>query len=318
MKLKFEIVLLIIAFILLSTLAYLELKLKQTGITPIRNPKYYPQYAVGSNNSILLYELKSGFSGLYDGYTVRLPVTNITINSDGFRDREYSVEKPNGTYRIIALGDSFMFGLGVELEAMLNKNSSIKYEVFNFGVPGYNTQQEIEMLKEKGLKYSPDMVIIGYLGNDIEETKIFENIRAKIKKEYQDSGLSETNISYKELDERTNSELNAYYKNITFDKAWQNIAVPLENLRNITLQKNIKVSMLFYNCPNGPFFENQTIKLELLSRKNGWLFINLAEVQGKEEQSRLILNQWDKHPNSYANMLYANYSSEKMKDAGTI
>ena len=210
-------------------LIFLELGEKKTGILPIENPRYFPDYSEDSDNSILFYQLRPGFSGLYDGYTVRLPVTNITINSDGFRDKEYPIEKPDKTFRIITLGDSFMFGLGVELEdsypkqleAMLNKNSPIKYEVLNFGVPGYNTKQEVEMLNEKGLKYSHDAVIIGYLGNDIEDSQLFQKIRLKLMDEYKNKNMSEMEIPYKELDKRINSEVMAYYNNITFDKAWQ-------------------------------------------------------------------------------------------------
>lgn len=35
-------------------------------------------------------------------------------------------------------------------------------------VPGYNTVAEVELLKEKGLKYKPDIVILGFLPNDLE------------------------------------------------------------------------------------------------------------------------------------------------------
>jgi lysophospholipase L1-like esterase len=40
--------------------------------------------------------------------------------------------------------------------------------VLNFGVSGYNTQQEVEMLKAKGLRYDPDLVILAYCLNDRE------------------------------------------------------------------------------------------------------------------------------------------------------
>ena len=39
-------------------------------------------------------------------------------------------------------------------------------EVLNFGVSGYNTQQEVETLREKGLRYSPDLVVLAVCVND--------------------------------------------------------------------------------------------------------------------------------------------------------
>ncbi|MEK6727439.1 MAG: hypothetical protein AABY28_02040 [Candidatus Omnitrophota bacterium] len=101
----------------------------------------------------------------------------ISINSDGFRGPEYPVPKPAKTLRIIMLGDSETFSfmlkqeesLASQLEKILNERSeSLHYEVLNFGVEGYNTFQELEQLKHKGLKYSPDLIILNYCLNDPE------------------------------------------------------------------------------------------------------------------------------------------------------
>jgi hypothetical protein len=73
------------------------------------------------------------------------------------------------------LGDSETFSymlmqnesLPAQLENLLNSNSKkMHYEVMNFGVEGYNTFQEMEMLKTKGLKYNPDLIILNYVLND--------------------------------------------------------------------------------------------------------------------------------------------------------
>lgn len=102
---------------------------------------------------------------------------NISVNSDGFRGREYSHLKLADTFRIIMLGDSETLsimlpqedGLAAQLEKVLNSTAGeINYEVFNFGVEGYNTFQELEQLKAKGLKYSPDLIILNYVLNDPE------------------------------------------------------------------------------------------------------------------------------------------------------
>lgn len=69
-----------------------------------------------SNNTELIVELVPDSTSLFDGFDVKLDrVTHVRINSRGFRDYEYTIEKPQNTYRIIVLGDSFTFGLGVEL-----------------------------------------------------------------------------------------------------------------------------------------------------------------------------------------------------------
>jgi hypothetical protein len=71
-----------------------------------------------------------------------------------------------------------MFGWGVSneecylilLSQRLNQSAPDGYhwEIINTAVPGYNTVMEVETLKEKGLQYSPDLVIIEYVGNDLD------------------------------------------------------------------------------------------------------------------------------------------------------
>jgi lysophospholipase L1-like esterase len=99
----------------------------------------------------------------------------VSINSDGFRDREYPVER-GASRRIIFLGDSLTFGWGVEksktfkdiLEARLSETRPT--EIINFGTGNYNTEQEVNLFLEKGLKYKPDLVVIFYFINDAEPT----------------------------------------------------------------------------------------------------------------------------------------------------
>jgi lysophospholipase L1-like esterase len=105
--------------------------------------------------------------------------TFIKINSEGLRDYEHRKDKDSTTFRILVLGDSITFGLGVNidesypklLEAMLNQNltggAQKKYEVINAGVDGYGTAQEYLYLQELGNRYRPDLVIVGLNYNDV-------------------------------------------------------------------------------------------------------------------------------------------------------
>lgn len=112
--------------------------------------------------------------------------THIELNSDGLRDREFSLEKDPETYRIISLGDSFAFGLSVELNKSYPKllESKLKeenVEVINMGLPGYGNGQELIYLEKYGLKYKPNMVMLGFYPNNdvidnlVNKKFIFEN-----------------------------------------------------------------------------------------------------------------------------------------------
>lgn len=102
----------------------------------------------------------------------------VIRNSEGFKDYEYRLEKRNGTFRIIALGDSFTEGYGVpindtwpkRLEKKLNQlNTLTQFEVLNFGEGGDDTFGELKKFEEKALKYNPDMVILQFYLNDVWE-----------------------------------------------------------------------------------------------------------------------------------------------------
>ena len=99
----------------------------------------------------------------------------VQTNSRGFRDLERNRRAKEGNFRIAIIGDSFCEAIQVErkesfgylLEQGLNRNG-IPAEVLNFGISGFGTAQEFELLRHRVLDYGPDLVILGmFLGNDI-------------------------------------------------------------------------------------------------------------------------------------------------------
>jgi lysophospholipase L1-like esterase len=97
-------------------------------------------------------------------------------NRLGYRDREWTVGKPAGVYRVVVLGDSIAAGYRVEereraFPALLERRlegagGSGAVEVLNFAVTGYNTDQEVETLRARALAFSPDLVLLAYCHND--------------------------------------------------------------------------------------------------------------------------------------------------------
>lgn len=130
-----------------------------------------------SSNNKIVYELKPNVSGTYIN-------SYVEINSKGVRDYEYQLTKSKNTFRIVGIGDSIMFGQGINLEdtflkvleKKLNENSlEYKYEVINFAVPGYNAAMEAETLKQKSLKYNPDLIILNSVSNDLHLPNFVRN-----------------------------------------------------------------------------------------------------------------------------------------------
>lgn len=123
---------------------------------------------VKSSNPDIVYQGRPGLAGIHEGSPVR-------TNRGGWREDEIPFEKPAGTFRILGLGDSVMFGWKVDereryldvLETRLNRQrGERRWETVALALPGYNLMIELEVLKRVGLRYDPDLIIYGFVGND--------------------------------------------------------------------------------------------------------------------------------------------------------
>lgn len=121
-----------------------------------------------STNPILSFEFKPG----YRSDDPNVPVHYRRINSHGFRDVEREYAKPPGTKRVILLGDSVVVGYGCgQIDQLMSRQLEALYdtagvEVLNLAVTGYCTRAEVELLKERGLAYDPDLVVLVFVEND--------------------------------------------------------------------------------------------------------------------------------------------------------
>jgi len=96
-------------------------------------------------------------------------------NRHGFREREFTAEKPKDVYRIAVIGDSLTFGQGIVendrfsnlLERRLNRSPG-GYQVLNFGRSGAETIDEVDILQRHVLGISPDFVLLQWYTNDVE------------------------------------------------------------------------------------------------------------------------------------------------------
>jgi lysophospholipase L1-like esterase len=120
-----------------------------------------------SGNPILGHELKPSFQASF-------PAGKASSNRQGLRDPDRTIAKPPGSRRILILGDSVVEGIGhVADEDTISRSLERLYgdgktEVFNLGTSGYCTFGEVELLKQKGLQYSPDVVVLVFVNNDFQ------------------------------------------------------------------------------------------------------------------------------------------------------
>jgi lysophospholipase L1-like esterase len=100
----------------------------------------------------------------------------IRINSRGLREREIGHEKPPGTFRILALGDSFVAGFEVAPEDVFTRAAErwlnergVRVEFVNAGHRGWGTDQSLLFLEDEGVRYRPDLVLYQWTENDRDD-----------------------------------------------------------------------------------------------------------------------------------------------------
>ena len=157
------------------------------GNVSVQRPFYLQEPDYETTGHQYLFDAKLGWRNIPD-YSAATHDRELNINSKGLRDRDYPYEKPAGTTRILALGDSFTWGYGVAdseiytevLERMYARQPTSEtpaaaresIEILNAGVSGWGNDQQYLFLIDDGLKYDPDIVVVGFflLNDPIENT----------------------------------------------------------------------------------------------------------------------------------------------------
>lgn len=100
---------------------------------------------------------------------------SFQTNSLGFRDQEYPKIKPDNTYRIIFLGDSFTEGFGISGEKtfpkiieqkLKEKVTNKNIEVINAGITGYSPLLEYLQLVTQILPLQPNLIVLNFSMTD--------------------------------------------------------------------------------------------------------------------------------------------------------
>ncbi len=139
------------------------------------------QSTIFEGDPLLLWRVKPNLSQAVWDFTV------LSTNSDGIRANYPTRTKPDGTFRIVCLGDSVTFGYRVPVvwperpteydptwlpfASLLEKelraaNPNHRIEAFPMAVPGYTTHQGLAWLRRDIDYVQPDILIISFGWND--------------------------------------------------------------------------------------------------------------------------------------------------------
>lgn len=135
---------------------------------PIAQPVQPAQPDLYQPSPVFGYHLKPSLTTTY-----RYPRTSdvlmpLVSNSDGFRSiREFGADDPR--LRVLVIGDSFVFGLGVPIEHRLTERLEAlepEWRVDNLGMPGWGLDLMIRALEHIGPKADPDVVVLAVYTDD--------------------------------------------------------------------------------------------------------------------------------------------------------
>lgn len=120
------------------------------------------------------HRMKPGLRGVLGNFAEF--TTQVRINQLGIRGPEVGPAQP-GVRRVLVLGDSFTFGMGVEepealpaqLAAELTRRG-VPSEGINAGIGGYGIPDEVRWFEQYGRGTRPDVIVLGvFTGNDLQD-----------------------------------------------------------------------------------------------------------------------------------------------------
>jgi len=158
------------------------------------------------HDPLLGWQQKPGYAGRFQSAEFD---TALRISAQGLREGQvFSVDSPR--FRVALMGDSFAWGHGVEEDERFGERLAAArgpdFEVINFSVAGYGTDQHFLRTRRDILAFDPDLVIVTFYVNDLIEVQQERNPFAlpKPRFELHEAGLELTNVPppYFDMDAR--------------------------------------------------------------------------------------------------------------------
>jgi len=265
--------------------------------------------AVRPVDGLLDYELIPSYEGTFKHALFQ-------TNQWGMHDKEYTMEKPPGTYRIAMIGASYQMGAGVDadqtfeavLEQRLNTERPLgeygKYEILNFAVGGYSVVQNVVLSKEKVSGFAPDIVfhtfhatedqrLIMHLTNTVQEEKPipYPDLREIIRQQGVTPDMVESEIR-KRLDP-------------TMDEV---IQWSFAKIAEACRKHNVKLVGIYVPTTReiGDVRQGRFNQLSHWAREAGYDAVwNLEGAYGEHDEASIQLAPWDQHLNARGHRLVA-------------
>lgn len=246
----------------------------------------------------------------------------ISINRLGMRDREYELEKAEGTYRIVLVGSSHEAGWGVTddetfenlFEDRLNREardgSATGFEVLNLSMGGLDIIQKRMQIDRLGYSLAPDAVIIAVCS--FEEKFLVEHLSTSLR--------AHIDLPYDELIHQIGrAKVTANNSDPVIQRRLRPLAPSLIEgmLREVSEECRRRAIKLFVLYRPAVFDRKNTrpeahARLVAMAQRLGIGVLDLSDAfEGVADRQTLVLAEWDDHTNALGHRLL----SDKLYEA---
>jgi hypothetical protein len=236
----------------------------------------------------------------------------ISTNRWGMRDQNYDLAKPAHTFRMALLGPSDVMGAGVSdsqtfealLEARLNRelspHDSTRYEILNFGVVSYSVLQDMEMFKQRALRFQPDMVIVAY--HPISDARFAFQFVANLARYGAKIPYDELEQMVKEAGVKPGMRQAESFRRL---KPYGNrmVEFSLRRIHDLARERGMGMVLLVRDLPAEHSEPEQPILP--FADSLGFAVVDIRGVYAGRDPQTLLLASWDKHPNALGHHLIA-------------
>lgn len=266
-----------------------------------------------------------------DSFGVSLPARrwfalHTSLNSLGCRDKEWSVPKPPGVRRIAFVGDSLTYGWGVKnvrdrfterIQTSFDAKSPGAVEVMNVAKPGWNTDDEIQPIKDMVDVFGADEIVLCHVLNDIEDliptTAGFNPTRPPEPKLFNPDSSSLLDYLYRRVWVPRSPTVAGYLQWLSSGysdaEVWGPQMARLESIIDECHKRNAKLRVVLL-----PLLQLTAKSSDLVTANNrlreffhskGVEVIDLSHALDGQAIGELVVNSMDAHPNAKAHDLLA-------------
>ena len=248
------------------------------------------------------------------------------LNSQGCRDIEWTIEKPEQTRRIAFVGDSFTYGWGIErVEERFTELLAARFvaewagpvQVMNVAKPGWGTSGQRPAIQDLIVSYGVDEVVLCYVPNDIERllpiSRDFNPIHPPEPTFFDPDSSCLLDYLYRTLWIPRVATVSGYHdwlaEGFAREDIWRQHQGQLGDVIGYCRDREVtfRVVLLPFIRTSGTKFEPQTLHshLQRFFEANGVDVLDLLPTIKDLDPAGLMVNGHDAHPNEWAHQLYA-------------